>query len=168
MNTRSATLVTAAISIVVLAACGLKPAPKPLDKADEIHQYTTVSKTGTGTVDPVHGPETGMWYGAVNGINGTNANGVSFVRSYKDGAFVATVNLNILMAPKGQHYEAFLTDGAGTSVDMGELRSIIGDARHSLTFETKEDVSALKKVVVRLGDRDIAEGTLKVPAAPTR
>ncbi len=168
MRTRSlSTIALIVSSMTILAACGRAPA-KPVDKAQQIQDYTTVSKTGTGTVDPVHGAETGFWYGALAGTNGTNANGVSFVRVYSDGATAVTVNLNILPAPQGKHYQAYLTDGAGSGVDIGELRSIVGDARHSLTFETKDDTTTMKTVIIRLDDRDIAQGTMKAPSTETR
>lgn len=159
---------SALITVAILALLACTPT-QPVDKQQLLQDYSQV-KAGK---DPVHGEETAMWYGSIEGVNGTNANGVGFIRRYEDGATVVTVNLNILPAEEGTHFQAFITDGAGTSVDAGELRSIIGDARHSAKLETKDDVSALLTVEVHsvkggllAGQSSVvARGTLKQPAA---
>jgi hypothetical protein len=169
MRTHSLSTIALIVSSMTLfAACGKTPS-KPVDKAQQIQNYTTVSKSGTGTVDPVHGAETGFWYGALTGTNGTNANGVAFVRTYADSATMVTVNLNILPAMKGKHYQTYLTDGVeGHAVDMGELRSIVGDARHSLTFDSKNVAETLRTVIITLDEKEVAEGAMKTPSSPKR
>lgn len=159
-----------ACAVTVLSACGTKPAANVPDKATQIQQYTsTIRDPKKPVTDPVHGDETGFWYGAMAGTNGTNANGVAFIHLYKDSVSTVTVNLNIQMAPAGKHYEAYLmSDSAVQPVDIGELRSIVGDVRHSLQFETKQDISALKTIMVKLDENAVAEGTVKVPSTPIK
>lgn len=130
-------------------------------------QYRIV--TGTkDLVDPIHGKRTGFWYGAVTG---ESANGVAYMHVFEDGASFASLNLNVGLAPKGSVYIASLTDGAGKSIELGELSSILGDARHTVSLDTEEDLSTLLNVQVHLAtgsDRTlVGEGTLKQPPAGT-
>jgi hypothetical protein len=167
MRSRAIALLLPAVFGLVLAACG---APEETDKPLAIESYTKVMKTGKKLVDPVHGEETGFWYGAVGG---EKSNGVAYIYTFQDGASVVTLNLNVLPAEKGTRYHAYLlSDDGKKEVDLGELRSIIGDARHSLKFETTESIEGMLRVEVKLlkgllsGSETVALGTLKVPAEP--
>lgn len=163
-------IIISTLLLGTLTACSSSAEKTPvIDKAQQISNYTTVSRTASNPEDPVHGKEVGFWYGALSGVDGTNANGVAYLRLYADGATVLTVNLNILPAPEGEEYTVAISDPAeGKEIDAGELRSIVGDARHSLTFEAKEDYSAMKTLTVFLGKNRVAEGVVKEPSKPAR
>lgn len=155
---------------IVLTALfvGCSPSEKK-DPAKDLEEYTSVTKKGADQVDPDHGEQTGFWYGT---IGSEKSNGVAYIRSYSDGASVITVNLNILVAEKGAHYEAFLMsqDGSKKEIDLGEVSSIIGDVRHSGSFVTTKNIEGMKSIEVRLqkgtrgGTQVVATGTVKEPA----
>lgn len=138
------------------------------DTAAELQKYSSVSQKGADEVDPAHGEQTGFWYGA---IGSEKSNGVAYVRSYVDGVSVITVNLNVLVAEKGSHYEAFLmaNDGAKKEIDLGEISSIIGDVRHSGNFVVTTNIDGMRAIEVRLqkgargGTEVVATGTVKAP-----
>lgn len=163
-------LIPALFTSLILAACGTSTdvtvgTNKPL----EVQSFNAVMGT-KNLVDPVHGKETRFAYGAVLGVNGTKANGISYLHTFADGTSVLTVNLNILPV-SGKHVVAWMTDETGTSVTyVGELTSVMNDARHAVILETKEDVKNIHTIVVTLEDSQQptmpsvhrAEGTLKV------
>ncbi|MBP7114112.1 MAG: hypothetical protein KBA40_01530 [Candidatus Peribacteraceae bacterium] len=153
---------------LALAACG---APSEQDKILQVQEYTQIMKGDKDAPDPIHGKETSFYYGAVSGTEGTNANGLAYIRVYEDGTSSVTVNLNIALPPDGTHYIAYVQSSAGdTSIKVGELTSIVGDVRHTVKLETKEDASKTLSVKVRRegkGQSDlVAEGTMKQPAPP--
>lgn len=164
------TLVVLCLSLS-LAACGKQPIQPTTSDAEKLQKYATVSRKPGEVVDPVHGKEIGLWYGAVGGINRVNANGVGFLHRFQDGTSIATVNLNILEAPAKKFHVVWLSDATWIkSVRIGALQSIVGDSRHSVSFETKEDLTDLTTVLVSLesssdpekpGSVREAEGTLK-------
>jgi hypothetical protein len=165
------TLYSAVLVSILLSACGSPITPTQTD-ADKIRQYMRISENpGQTTVDPLHGKETGFWYGAILGSNGVNANGVGFIHKFEDGTLTATVNLNILKAPEKSYFVAWLTDEGQTKfIRVGVLESIVGDARHSVSFSTKDDVTGLTSVLVTLeaatepktpGNTKEATGTLR-------
>lgn len=150
-----------------LASCG---GPSEADKILEVQSYTQIMKSGTDFSDPVHGKGVGFYYGAVSGTEGVNANGIAYIHVFEDGASTVTVNLNIELPASGTKYVAYVQDSAGTSsLKVGEMKSIVGDVRHSVKLETKEDASKTLSVKVRREGRGesvlVAEGTMKVPAA---
>ena len=138
----------------------------------KIKNYNAIVRPAKDVIDPVHGKETGFWYGAMSGVNGTNANGVVFMHGYSDGAYAVTLNLNILPAKKGWHFVADLRGADSAQVlSIGTLVSIVGDARHSVKLETTTDAHALLTVSVflvadsgRAAEAQlVASGTLKQP-----
>ena len=168
MRSSSSFFTAVVLSAVLFSACGSQP-KKPDDKATQIKEYTSTIRTSKDAEDPVHGKETAFLYGAVTGVGGSNANGVAFLHTYEDGFTVITVNLNILLAPSGEHYEAYLSDGVEENpVDLGLLRSIIGDVRHNLQYEEKNDLGDRRLILIKLGSKTIAEGALKTPSAPVK
>lgn len=160
--------------LVLVVALSLSACSKPISRDDgdvlEVREFNTVMQTEKDLIDPVHGRQTAVWYGALNGVGGTNANGVGFVHMFEDGVSVMTVNLNVLPAKKDSHFVAVLSDQAGTKkITIGEVSSIIGDARHSAKFQTDADVtgmsvlnvySVLQSESVEYGTL-VASGTLK-------
>ncbi len=149
----------------LLAACGSTPAPE--DKVLEVKTYNQIMKSGKDVPDPVHGKEVKFYYGAVAGTEGTNANGIAYIHMYEDGTSVVTVNLNIAL-PESGNYFAYLQDSSGDkAVTIGALKSIVGDVRHTVKGETKEDVTKTLMVQVRHETREkktlVAEGMLKEP-----
>jgi hypothetical protein len=155
---------------LALAACGTPPTVTPTDE-EKVREYSTVKQTGKDQEDPVHGKQVGFWYGAVGGIGDVNANGVGFLRQYEDGLFSLTVNLNILKSETPSVYAAWVTNDDGSkSVFAGVLSSIVGDARHSASLDTKEDLTGLTRVLVTKesvltptepGPDRVAEGTMR-------
>lgn len=122
-------------------------------------------------VDPTHGKQTALAYGAVSGENGVLANGVATARYFQDGSTMITVQANIADAPAGSHYEAWLTGGGLQAVDMGELQSTAGDVRHGLEYTSRSSLQAYDTIVISLqhsgggsvkGDT-VATATLQAP-----
>ena len=158
------------VAVLLLSACGKVSVPEE-DKVLEVKNYNQVMRTGKVLIDPVHGEETAFFYGSLLGVGETNANGVGFIHTFKDGTSVVTAQLNILPLKKPEYFSASLVDDVtGKTIDMGELSSIIGDARHAAKLETKEDVSSSLHVVIfkhsKNGDAGVkvGEGLLKEPA----
>ncbi len=145
----------------------------PADKEGDIletRSFKTVMKTGKVLVDPEHGEETGFWYGALTGIDGTNANGVAFTHRFKDGVFITTANLNIAKLEKGSYVAWIAKDTEGTGIKrMGVLQNLLGDVRHSLRYQTSEDLSAHTVILITKEDtavpatagKTLVVGTLK-------
>lgn len=162
-------LLVAVSSLVVLAACTqskpLEPSPEVVK---ELKEYGSIKKIGD-TVDPVHGAETGFAYGAMKGAGETRANGVAVLHTFADGWSSGKVNLNILQIPEGQHFVVWAGDGLGPWTMLGEMKSIVGDTRHSLAFETTDNAILLTTVIVTIETASapsepglrVAEGSLK-------
>ena len=155
---------------LLLVACTQATLPSNPDDAVKIQEYNNplVRKSGEAPTHPAHGKEAALWYGAVEGAGCTNANGVAFMQRFEDGSYVITVNRNILQAPEGKHYEALLQNADGSDVlTLGELRSIVGDTRHSVKLDTTYDAGKLLNIQVLLmtdgADRGelVAMGTMK-------
>jgi len=154
------------LSLLVLTACSPYAAKTEDDILAE-EQYRMV--TGTkDLVDPVHGKRTGFWYGSVLG---EAANGIAFLHGFEDGFFSASMNLNVEPAPNGSRYIVVLQSNEGRTIEMGVLESLFDDARHTVKFETSEEIAAFLTVNVFLvtgTTRElIAEGTLKQPPEGT-
>lgn len=167
---RSIPLTIITVIALSLAACGKETVITPDKSATEkIQEYNKV--TGNDLENsPTHGAMTQLWYGALTGTESTPANGVGFLRQFEDDVFTGSLNLNIVPRTDGKLLIAWMaqSDG-GNPIRVGELTSIVGDARHSLSFESTEDLSDKTVVVITLeadaesaapGTR-VAEGTLK-------
>lgn len=167
---RRSSLIAFSLSLaLVFSACSTKITR---DEGDvlEVKEFNTVMQTEKDLIDPVHGKQIAVWYGAMIGVGETKANGVSFVHRFEDGASTVTINLNVLLAQKGYRYVGVLStpDGSRT-VDVGEISSIIGDARHSGKMETTVDTTGMTMInvyTVKGGqmlteEALIATGTLK-------
>ncbi|MDD5054991.1 MAG: hypothetical protein PHZ00_01845 [Candidatus Peribacteraceae bacterium] len=159
-----------AIITLSFAACGGKTVIKPDNTATgKIQEYNKVTGKDLET-SPEHGTLAHLWYGALTGINDTPANGVGFLREFEDGVFTGSLNLNILPRKDGKRFIAWMAKPGGADpVRVGELTSIVGDSRHSLSFEVTEILSDRTVVLITLettpepaspGTR-AAEGTLK-------
>lgn len=153
--------------LLALAACG-KPAQEvrvenPETLTGDILETEKVQvfmNNGRAIVDPEHGLEKGFWYGAVSGMNDTNANGVGYTYAFEDGAFLHTLNVNIEKLPKGEYYVGWLTEsGGGNPVKLGWLANLFGDVRHSVSLSTKTDLTNHTRVLV-------TKETTKDPAQP--
>jgi hypothetical protein len=165
------TLLTVIVAVIAIAfaACGEKTPITP-DKtaAEKIQEYNKV--TGDNKENPTHGKLVHLWYGALSGVADTPANGVGFLRQFEDDVFTGALNLNILPRKDGTRLIAWMAKTGGTeAVRVGELTSIVGDARHSLSFEVTDDLADRTVVLITLetsaepaspGTR-AAEGTLK-------
>ncbi len=163
-------LITPIIVSLVLVACTSAPLPEK-DEVLETQEVNQFMKTGKVLEDPVHGKQVNFFYGAVSGTGGTNANGIAYIHIFADGTSTVTVNVNIALPVSGS-YIAYIRDASGASrIRVGELTSIVGDVRHSVTLKTTENVSrALFVEVRREGGGDstlVAEGTMK-GAAPAK
>lgn len=160
-------LLIPAILCFALASCG---APSDEDKVLEVQSYTQIMKTGADFSDPVHGKGVSFYYGAVSGAEGTNANGVAYIHIFEDGASTVTINLNIELPASGTKYVAYVQDSTGaSSVKVGEMKSIVGDVRHSVKLETTDNMTKNLSVKVRREGKGesvlVAEGTMKAPVA---
>jgi hypothetical protein len=160
---RRATFVALSLALALtLSACS-KPISRDEGDILEVKKFNTVMQTEKDLIDPVHGKQTAIWYGAMNGVGETNANGAGFVHRFEDGASTITLNLNVLEAPKDYRYVGVLTTPDGSrSVDIGEISSIIGDARHSGRVETVVDVTGMTLINVYSvkGSQKASAGTL--------
>lgn len=146
-------LVLSVVACLSLTACKESP---------NLNNYGKV--TNVGSVDKVHGTQTKFSYGAFEGVGGVNANGVGYIRTYEDGVSIVTLNVNIAPAEKGKSFEVTLLMSEGSKkVELGELRSIVGDVRHTLTFETKQSLQGFDQVDVMLDETVVARGSLKEP-----
>ncbi len=144
---------------LVLAACGPGTVKIGDDKVLEVKTYNATMQGAGALVDPVHGKETRFAYGAIDGVNGVRANGVGYIHTFADGVTIVTANLNILQAPTDKRYILWGSNADGSKyVFGGELDSILGDARHSGKFQTKEDVASVSTLTVSL--ETIANPTL--------
>jgi hypothetical protein len=124
---------------------------------------------GDKVVDEKRGEEVWLTVGALAGVDGVPANGVTQAHYFADGTYVHTIQLNIGLPEDGYFYEGWLVAGGKKPLSTGHLRSRFGDERHWLNFESDEDVREYTKVVVTLEPDDgdpapaghVAEGVLK-------
>jgi hypothetical protein len=168
---RSSTLSGVILLVTLaLAACGSQPVVTPDKTASQrIVEYNSITGKQNET-NPSHGAQTRFWYGAIVGVNDIPANGVGVLRQYADKTFAGQINLNILPRKDDKHLVVWMAKSGGTDpVRVGELASIIGDARHTSSFETTGNLSERTVVLVTLETiaepsspgPHAAEGTLK-------
>jgi hypothetical protein len=170
-------LLTLLVIPALLVGCGKVVKPSESDSA-KVRQYNTITEKASDQESAKHGKQTGFWYGALSGVESTNANGVGFLRRYEDGYFEAIVNLNIKQAEKGNVHVAWLTNAERTKfVRIAELNSIIGDTRHTASADIKDDLSTLTNIVVsyeatgtpdKPGILIEAEGSLREVSQPVK
>ncbi|MBP9773496.1 MAG: hypothetical protein KBD00_02580 [Candidatus Peribacteraceae bacterium] len=143
MRRSSLILVTA----LILVACNKTPADtSTVLQTDTIR---TITKTNDELVDPIHGTEESFSYGAISGVDGNSANGVGYRYGFSDGATVITLNLNVPIT-KGSYYIGWLTqdDSSKDWIKMGDFFAPFNDARHGLKFESMENLTNYKNVMV--------------------
>ena len=122
--------------------------------------------------DDVHGKELWFAYGAILGVNGTNANGVATAHFLQDETYVLGLQLNIVQPETGTFYEAWLVTGSAESwISLGHLTtSMPRTSLQTLRFSEKIDAREHLKIAVTSEKDDgnaapgrvIAEGVLKV------
>jgi hypothetical protein len=160
---RRSSLIALSLSLALVFSACSKQITRDEGDILEVKEFNTVMQTEKDLIDPVHGKQTAVWYGAMSGVGETKANGVGFVHRFEDGASTVTINLNVLLAQKGYRYVGVLStpDGSKT-VDVGEISSIIGDARHSGKMETTIDTTGMTIINVYSvkGSEKPAQGTL--------
>ncbi|MEI8229541.1 MAG: hypothetical protein WCG83_00195 [Candidatus Peregrinibacteria bacterium] len=102
-------------------------------------------------VDERFGKEVWFSYGAITGTKETPANGLAKSHRFEKGQFMHTLQMNIIMEKEGTFYEGWLKNPAtGEKVSVGHVKSIGGDVRHSLTFESTKDLTAYTDVIITL------------------
>jgi hypothetical protein len=120
--------------------------------------------------DPKYGKELWLAVGAMAGVEGTPANGVTDAHFFEDGTYVMGIQLNIERPSDGYFYEGWLVrENPKDTMSVGHLKSLFGDVRHFLKFKDERDLRAYTKVIVTLevddGNpapaRHVAEGVLK-------
>jgi hypothetical protein len=154
---------------ITMISCTPSQVPDDGDILAE-EQYRMV--TGTkDLVDPVHGKRIGFFYGAIDGVTGSKANGVAYMHVFEDGTTQGSVNLNIQQAEQGTRYIVNFSTPSNVLYEAGELSSILNDVRHSMSFDATEDLSAYTSVNIVLESggvrKVVGHGTLKQPPAGT-
>lgn len=115
-----------------------------------VQKMQMLMPTGKQLVDPTHGVEEGLAYGAVTGVSGVLANGVATAHYFQDGSTIIGVQVNIADAKDGMFYDAWLTSDGLQPIDLGQLENSPGDVRHSLHFESKNNLQTYSKIVISL------------------
>lgn len=159
-------------SFLLLSGCFQKPADDSAVKIEGGDSQVVTFQTVGDLEDKDHGKQVYFGYGAMNGVGQTKANGVGSLMVFEDGTSAAGLQLNIEMAPEGQFYEAWLAkpgSDAGSWISIGHVRSALGDVRHALKSQQKQDLRdyTLLKVTLEKDDgspspsKVVSEGTLK-------
>ena len=157
--------------LFLLVACRKEPVRiSPEEDAPIGNQVIPQVLPGQGPVDaPGHGKELWFAIGAMTGVPGVNANGVTQGHYLEDGTSIVTIQLNVEQAPDGSFYEAWLVPASGQLKSIGHLRTPFGDVRHSLKFIEETDIRGFVAVRVTQEQDDgnsaasppVAEGLLK-------
>lgn len=166
------TLRTVALSLLFLslAACASKGRVRR-ETVIGRENIETVMVTGGKVEHPTHGLETWFAIGPMAGVEKVPANGVVQSHVFSDGASVASINLNIAIAPKGFRYVGWLKKaGSLERVRLGELSNPLGDVRHQVIADIAKDLSPYLEADVTLeatgGQKETdpvqATGTMKV------
>jgi hypothetical protein len=161
-------LLSLSVALVGCKQTGVRVQP---DQVIGEEQFNVVQPNAGDVRDDTLGKEVWFAYGAMSGINKTNANGVATGHFFDSTMYVLGIQLNIQPAVKGSFYEAWLTDEEGIQMQSaGHLTNPFGDVRHQLRFDMKKDLRPLKHIVVTLekddgnpspSDQRVAEGTIK-------
>ncbi len=169
MNCRSvASLVL--LSFLLLTACAKKEGRVRREITIGQEALNVMMPTGKDVTHPVHGAEEWFGLGPMGGAGDSKANGVAQSHVFANGTTIATVNLNIVAAPKGSQFVAWLQKpGSVERVRLDSLQNPFGDVRHVITADAKKDLRAYTEVVVTqerqsgASDTDpiVAKGTLK-------
>jgi len=126
---------------------------------------------GGKIVDEQKGKETWFAYGAVAGTKEIPANGLAKSHRFENGQYLHTLQVNINLPKDRFFYEGWLIDPqTGKRISTGHLKSTFGDARHTLSFETSDDLQSSINVAITLEEDDgnsapgkeAASSTLKV------
>ncbi len=155
-------------TLFLLSACASQgpDVETPPEKIQEIN--IPMPKEGE-IAHPTGGLEEWLGVGAMSATGTTPANGVAQAHFFEKGLYLFTVNLNIETPPEGAFYEAWVSDGTNT-VSMGHLQNPMGDVRHSVKFESNQDLRTYTSVSVSqeaddgnpaLGGTVVASGVLK-------
>lgn len=164
----------AAISILALFGCTANQEAKiiPSDNSDILKTESVVTAIPEGGIAvPGHGKEVGLAYGAIVGVNGERTSGIAMAHYLEDGATIMSVQANLSALEEGNSYVvwAMAPTGIEMPVYIGTLKNPFNDARHSVRFETVDNLSNYTRILIsRNGnDRDhsagthVAEGILK-------
>jgi hypothetical protein len=135
-----------------------------------VQKLNELMPTGKQLVDPTHGKEENLAYGAMNGEGGVLANGVVTAHYFQDSTTIIGVQLNIAVAKAGAYYEAWLENDDGSApIDMGQMQNGFNDVRYSVRFTSSQNLINKHKVVVSLEQKAsattpgtvVASGTLQ-------
>jgi len=155
--------------IIGLTLTGCKDLRSKRDESLDTEEIQYAMPQGGEVFFEGHGKETWFAYGAMTGVEGTAANGVTQSQQFEDMYFLHTVNLNIAPAEDGYFYEGWIINGKSV-ISTGHLSNYFGDSRHSVRFESATDYTGYLNVVVTLEPDDgdpspaghVAEGKLKI------
>ena len=157
---------------ILLVGCTLspKPAEKPSEEPTPAPSNKATYTVPTGEdrfKDETYGQET--WF-AISAMDGKDepANGVVQAHVFENGAYRLEIQLNIERASEGYFYEAWLVEEGSEPLSIGHLRSRFGDARHTMQFDSDEDLRDMPLVQITLEPDDgdpspgqlVADGTL--------
>lgn len=100
-------------------------------------------------VDPTHGKQIAFSYGALSGVNGTSASGISYVHVFNDQTTIITLNLNI-KDMDGVKFIGWIGEGENPStwIKMSDFFAPFGDVRHGMRFEIAQNLSAYNSIIV--------------------
>lgn len=151
-------LFSALSALTVLAACSEKASltintQSSSESGDLIgvQKMQMLMPTGKQLIDPVHGKEEGLAYGAITGEDGILANGVATAHYFEDKSTIIGVQVNIADAKEGTYYDAWLESPGGQQpIDLGQFENSPGDVRHSLHFESKDNLQTYTRIVISL------------------
>ena len=152
------------LALLVLASCNRSST----DDVLATEEIVRAMPKGGEVVDEKRGKELWLAVGAMGGVNEHPANGVALAHYFENGTYLLTVDLNIELPPDGFFYEGWLLDEGKDPVSAGHFRSVFGDVRHRLEFETDEDFRGSLNVIVTVEPDDgnpapaehVAEGTM--------
>jgi len=156
---------------LLLTACGKSAQSPEQTGTGSMATFRYNMPSGGKIVDAQKGDETWFAYGAIAGNADTPANGLAKSHRFDNGQYLHTLQVNIALPKDGFFYEGWLINPkTGERISTGHLKSIFGDVRHNLSFETSEDLRAYTGVVITLEKDDgnsapgteAATGTLKV------
>ncbi len=141
------------LAALLLMAC---TSPSPVIETPAVPSSTSSTARATLPPDPEHGELAYLGVGALNGNEGSLANGTGIVWVFGDGFSRVSMQLNIAAAPVGMYYIAWLQDTEGKALEkLGTLENDRGDVRHSLKLEAQKDY---KRYPIVLVTRESSEG----------